>query len=477
MWTFLSYPLLRITGASPIIDLNLFHSGSRLLVNRELQRLIQDKVPGVTVNTVKSEALPQYLFASVTEEQLHALVRTDLNQARAASPDDASKVSARRLIFRVWPDFKLSASLNHTGATIKAEAARVSFAAGGQNITWALLNSGIRGDHPHFMRYDNLNVAPLEHQNMTDAGEALTDEFGHGTHVAGIIAGSWQPDENGTDSRKLYQKPFVALTAFKEKEDIEYRDLKLPQISGIAPRCKLVSYKVLDADGTGEVSNLLAAIAHIQEVNGSGKLLQIHGVTISIGYTFDPEWFACGQSPLCVEVDRLVRSGVVVVVAAGNTGYGTVSSKLLGTVPTTLALTINDPGNAQLAITVGATHREAPHQYGVSSFSSKGPTGDGRLKPDLVAPGERVLSCAAGQKRQRIASKGQDTDYLEDSGTSMAAPHVSGAAAAFLSAQREFIGRPEEVKRILMETATDLGRHHDFQGAGLVDVMRAIHSV
>ena len=119
-------------------------------------------------------------------------------------------------------------------------------------------------------------------------------------------------------------------------------------------------------------------------------------MNLSVGYDFEPEWFACGQSPLCVEVDRLVRSGVVVVVAAGNTGYGCEPERPRAAVAAGMALTINDPGNAELAITVGSTHRDMPHVYGVSYFSSKGPTGDGRMKPDLVAPGEKILSCAAG---------------------------------------------------------------------------------
>ena len=106
--------------------------------------------------------------------------------------------------------------------------------------------------------------------------------------------------------------------------------------------------------------------------------MRIHGVNLSVGYDFDPKWFACGQSPLCVEVDRLVRSGVVVVVAAGNTGYGTLSTMPSGSPRFGLGMTINDPGNAERAITVGATHRDTPHAYGVSYFSSKGPTGDGR---------------------------------------------------------------------------------------------------
>jgi subtilisin family serine protease len=128
-----------------------------------------------------------------------------------------------------------------------------------------------------------------------------------------------------------------------------------------------------------------------------------------------------------------------------------------------------------------------PHIYGVSYFSSKGPTGDGRLKPDLVAPGEKVLSCAAGKLRdaakneissaQEGANQDQRIDYVEDSGTSMAAPHVAGVIAAFLSVRREFIGQPEKVKQIFLSTATDLKRDRYFQGHGLIDLMRAIQSV
>ena len=117
--------------------------------------------------------------------------------------------------------------------------------------------------------------------------------------------------------------------------------------------------------------------------------------------------------------------------------------------------------------------------YVVSYFSSKGPTGDGRLKPDLVAPGERITSCAAG--RWLAPNGGQIQDglaaYIDDTGTSMAAPHVSGAIAAFLSIRREFIQRPEEVKRIFLESATPLGRERYFEGHGLLDLMRAIQSV
>ena len=142
-----------------------------------------------------------------------------------------------------------------------------------------------------------------------------------------------------------------------------------------------------------------------------------------------------------------------------------------------MALTINDPGNADLAITVGSTHRDMPHVYGVSYFSSKGPTGDGRLKPDLVAPGEKIISCATGHSEERRARRARECDYVETSGTSMAAPHVSGVIAAFLSIRGEFIGKAERVKEMFLSSATDLRRDRYFQGAGLVDLMRAIQSV
>jgi len=196
-------------------------------------------------------------------------------------------------------------------------------------------------------------------------------------------------------------------------------------------------------------------------------------VNISLGHPFDPEWFGCGQSPLCVEVDRLVRTGTIVVVAAGNGGYGTVESEYKGSMKAGIAQTIRDPGNSALAITVGSTHRDMPHAYGVSYFSAKGPTGDGRLKPDLVAPGEKIISCSTTTG----AASPDGVLYAERSGTSMAAPHVSGCAAALLSIRREFKNRPEKVKEIFLHTATDLGREQYFQGSGLIDLMRAIQSI
>lgn len=464
-----------------IVDLNMDHPDGRRGAREQVIRLLhtvlrtpKERRQGgewpARLDRTKSCLVDQYLFGDLTGDQILRLVRRDREEPHPA-------------IHRVWPDFPLEPHITESVRTVKCDAARISFSAQGEKITWAVMDSGIAGDHPHFAQHGNLSLdggedCPVEHKDFTGGSSPLTDEYGHGTHVAGIIGGQVPAAADRGDATR--GKTFRVATRLRQDGgEVEYQAREVPAICGMAPRTKLVSLKVLDADGQGRVSNLIAAIAYLQELNGYGRRLQVHGVNMSVGYTFDPEWFACGQSPLCVEVDRLVRSGVVVVVAAGNTGYGFVQVKGQRTLATAgLDLTINDPGNAQEAITVGATHRDSPHVYGVSYFSSKGPTGDGRLKPDLIAPGERIVSCAAGKPRSEAKEKaGEECDYREESGTSMAAPHVSGAIAAFLSVRREFIGRPTEVKRIFMDTATDLGRDRYFQGRGVVDLMRAIQSV
>ena len=508
----IALPLLKTlvaeaSGALPptahhvVIDLNFDYPGGRDRARARVGQLIAalegDGPP--MLDRAKTELSRQYVFATMPGLAIQQLVALD--NPKAVPLDDASARTRPRTkkkseeewkphaIYRVWPDFEISALLTKSVSTVKADAARTAFAAEGKDIVWAVVDSGIDARHPHFEAYRNLELGgSLGHFDFSEAGgtseSALTDLCGHGTHVAGIIAGRFPaPDAPGlkTARQRTAARPVRAITRhWNESGETATTIERFDAICGMAPRCKLVSMKVLDAGGNGRTSNIIAALEQIQQINDNGRRLLIHGVNLSVGYDFKPEWFACGQSPICVEVDRLVRAGVVVVVAAGNTGYGTQSTDARGAVAAGLPLSINDPGNAELAITVGATHREMPHLYGVSYFSSKGPTGDGRPKPDLVAPGEKIISCATGAQKSDAAdsaSQEQSYDYMEESGTSMAAPHVSGVVAAFLSARREFIGRPDAVKEIFLSTATDLKRDRYFQGHGLVDVMRAIQSV
>jgi hypothetical protein len=474
-----------------IIDLNLTHRNGRAAAREwvianidEAKRLAGVRDGGQGILWQKDQPASQYLFARLEARAISALVKLDIDTAKATAEKLAAatenealrkqiEAPALRAIYHIWPDFEISASIVKSIATVKCDAAHNAFSAHGAGITWAVMDSGINADHPHFIRHANVDKLSTLHKDFTvDDADPFNDENGHGTHVAGIIAGEYRVS---ADRPEL--KPALAISRQlkQDSEDVEIVETKLDAISGMAPRCKLVSLRVLDENGKGSVSNLIAAINHVQEINGFGRHIVIHGVNMSVGYNFEPEWFACGQSPLCTEVDRLVKSGVVVVVAAGNTGFGTLKSSS-GATTAGMALTINDPGNADLAITVGSTHRDKPHVYGVSYFSSKGPTGDGRLKPDLVAPGEKIISCATGHLMTDVA-KGQACDYVETSGTSMAAPHVSGAIAAFLSVRGEFIGNTQRIKDIFVGTCTDLRRDRYFQGAGVVDLMRAIQSV
>ncbi|WP_120500087.1 S8 family peptidase [Roseovarius sp. EL26] len=497
-----------------VIDLNFSFPGGLNVAKANVLKLLnldnieQNGELKEVVFKRKTRLTPQYIFARLTPETIRRLAAHFLSGGEEAKIAPSFK---EREVYMIWPDFEVERHVHRTVATIKADASRKSFSAEGEGVVWAVLDSGISGDHWHFKRHDNLDLdtleQPVRHMDFTqdwpdpltlpeedrdtaineEKDAALTDSFGHGTHVAGIIAGEYLADADaGWGGRgKAPQNNLTfkkdACVSFKRRTENnapDFSSFTVSHIPSMAPLAKLVSFKVLDDRGAGQVSNIIAALAQIQEINEYGRVLRIHGVNLSVGYSFDPKWFACGQSPLCVEVDRLVKSGVSVVVSAGNSGYGTKRTEMTKNFPSGMLMTINDPGNARLALTVGSTHRDRPHEYGPSYFSSKGPTGDGRYKPDVLAPGERIFSCATETlAQQRGKAKEHRHLYVDQTGTSMAAPHVSGAIAAFLSVRREFIGQPERVKEIFINTATDLGRDRYMQGAGLIDLMRAIQSI
>lgn len=522
-----------------MVELNVQHVEGLMGAARAFSALVAEVRPpgdGDEDRWRVTRISPEYFRCELTMSDWKRLVAADHRRAadKAKRGESGSRSEfAHRAIYRLWPDFPVRPHISHSVTTIKGDAALRSFASSGEGICWAVLDSGVDAGHPHFGPRNGRGQHALRHpsvralhrcfvdvdgkplpdpdEDLTDGQltddergrrierhqkAALQDPFGHGTHVAGIIAGRASA---GVTNVVLEQQERIVLGDEDENEprrrtvtEEKPFDAGREEYHGVAPDCRLISLRVLDKDGGGRSSDIVRALVYIRErLNDNPKVFRVHGVNLSVGYDFDAEMFACGQSPLCSEVNRLVKAGVVVVTAAGNTGYSTLPTSTR-VAKVGLANTINDPGNAELAITVGSTHRDSPHTFGVSYFSSKGPTADGRPKPDLVAPGERIRSCAAGSSRAKaldaVPREEGESDgprepakgtayYVENSGTSMAAPHVSGAIAAFLSVHREFIGRPEEVKQVFLDSATTLGRERYFQGHGLVDLMRAIQAV
>ena len=359
---------------------------------------------------------------------------------------------------RLWRDAGKRALLNQSRSVIQADAAQTAYQALGQRIGWAVLDTGIAAGHPHFHARGKNDVVVAQWDctvrgkarkllRADGAAFARLDRNGHGTHVAGIIAGQCKAPVPGAGGR----------------EKIGF--------SGIAPQAQLYGFKVLDDDGNGRDSWIIKAVQQIAQINDHAGELVIHGLNLSVGGYFDAESYGCGFTPLCNELRRLWRQGVVVVLAAGNEGMAWLVQNNGESYPANMDMTIGDPANLEDAIAVGSVHKGNPHSYGVSFFSSRGPTADGRHKPDVVAPGEKIISAHYGFK-----ASDPGTWMVEMSGTSMAAPHVSGLVAGFLSVRREFIGFPDRVKQIVLANCTDIGRDAYMQGKGIPNLVQMLAS-
>ncbi|MBD9541443.1 S8 family serine peptidase [Ensifer sp. ENS04] len=365
-------------------------------------------------------------------------------------------------ISHIWADAAKRALIHQSTHTVQANPANLGYGATGKGIGWAVLDTGIRGDHPHFQKYGNLGPQwdctldgePAKREPSSNEWKVL-DNHGHGTHVAATIAGT------------------LTVKSRKPRDDEEPDTIPSLQMSGMAPEAKLYGFKVLDDNGNGQDSYIIKALDQIANLNENSSSLIIHGVNLSLGGNFDPRVYGVGHTPLCQELRRLWRQGVIVCLAAGNEGWALVQEQN-GFMPTNRDLSIGDPANLEEAIAVGSVHKENPHTFGISYFSSRGPTADGRQKPDVVAPGERILSALHDWKDQKEAIL--EDLYVEMSGTSMATPHVSGICAAFLSVRREFIGYPDRVKEMLLGSCTDLRRDRYMQGAGLPNLIRMLSS-
>ena len=264
--------------------------------------------------------------------------------------------------------------------------------------------------------------------DFTQGGIAAppTDDYGHGTHVAGLIAGS-----GDLSSGKRYR--------------------------GVAPKARLIALKVLNHNGAGNTSDVISAI---EFVTANKDQLAVDVINLSLGH---PIYEPAATDPLVQAVEAAVRAGIVVVASGGNYGVSSVTG-LPGYAG------ILSPGNALSAITVGSVktfETNARADDRVASYSSRGPTWyDGRAKPDLVAPGHGLVAAAAKSSRLYIDNPAIriGDSYLRLSGTSMAAGVVSGTVALILEANRTAFPtaplKPNAVKGILQYTSLPVRDEH-----------------
>ncbi|HEU4595805.1 MAG TPA: S8 family serine peptidase [Pyrinomonadaceae bacterium] len=359
------------------------------------------------------------------------------------------------------------AFLGHVEATTGAETMRAQGGQGsldGAGIGVAVLDSGL------FREHDSMDNVKLE-RDFTGENTKL-DWYGHGTHVTGLLAN-------------------------KDNFDGNYL--------GIAPKVDIINLRVLDKHGVGRASWVLKALNWILEPTDPNKpageknyeKYRIRVVNLSLGA---PAIESYRNDPLCRAVRAIVDKGIVVVAAAGNNGKDNAGREVYGL--------IHSPGNEPSAITVGATNTFGTDARGddqIASFSSRGPTRgfwtdaegvrhyDNHIKPELVAPGNKLIAAEAVVRTKidgtdvilpnhLIESHPElravnNNDYkkrmMRLSGTSMATPIVSGAAALLLQANPKLT--PNMVKMILMYTAQPLAGYNMLQqGAGQLNIEGAM---
>jgi serine protease AprX len=288
--------------------------------------------------------------------------------------------------------------------------------AAGSGVVIAMLDTGVNPSHPAI---ENAKVTCLA---TNPKATSCRDGHGHGTHIAGII--------NGRDDDGHYY--------------------------GVAPAAELISVKISDDVGNVTEADLLRGLEWVHDHRATRK---IRVVTLSITSSVPSSYLV---SPLGAAVEKLWRAGIVVVVAAGNDGAA----------PNAMHYA---PANDPFVITVGALdHNDTPTTADdrLASFSSRGRTQEGHVKPEVVAPGRKIVAALAGPSStlgREFADRVTDGQYLRLSGTSMAAPMVAGVVALMLD--RNTALTPDQVKWLLMTTANRYPGQED--GAGVVDPTEA----
>jgi len=347
-------------------------------------------------------------------------------------------LAASNAVMRIAADRPTIGTNERTGPTVGATAVRQTYGYDGSGVGIAVIDSGVAASH------DDLAGASggqrvVQFVDFVNNQSSAYDDFGHGTHVSGIIAG------DGFDSGG--------------------------RRAGIAPGANVVALKVLDGSGRGCISDLIAAFDYVL---ANQALYSIRAVNVSIGAGVYESY---NTDLLTVSAKRLVQAGIVVVAAAGNNGTQDGAVQYGG---------ITAPGNAPWVLTVGAsTHNGTIDRSddAMATFSSRGPTAlDYAAKPDLVAPGvgiESLSSPGSTLYTTRGSALLPGTvdpgflPYLSLSGTSQATPVVTGTVALMLQANPSLT--PNAVKAILQYTAQIYPGYDALtEGAGFLNALGAV---
>ena len=359
------------------------------------------------------------------------------------------RIAERSEVVSVHFDRPIAGHNNRTSVSVGARAAQQQWGYDGAGVGVAVIDSGISGWHDDLSyQGTSTKVRVVDGQRVTGFVDFVNDRLqayddnGHGTHVAGIIAG------NGYDSYGAH--------------------------AGIAPAAHLVSLKVLDQHGGGVISDVIAAF---EWAITNRAVHNIRVINLSVGARISESY---ETDPLTLAAKHAVDAGIVVVAAAGNLGQKTVNNEKL-----TQYGSITAPGNAPWVLTVGAYSTEGTLSRWddkVAPYSSRGPAAlDFVAKPDLVAPGTGIVSLSDPASEFYLTKsayllKGSRSSpsrpYLSLSGTSMASPVVAGTVALMLQANPSL--KPNLVKAILQYTAQT--RHYDAlsQGAGFLNAQGAV---
>jgi serine protease AprX len=357
------------------------------------------------------------------------------------------KLAERSEVLSIHYDRPTSGEMNRVAVTVGARAAQLEFGYTGAGIGVAVIDSGITGWHDDLTYQGSSSVVKVQNGqrvaafvDFVNGRPGAYDDNGHGTHVAGIIAG------NGYDS--------------------------LGARAGIAPSAHLVGLKVLDDRGRGVISDVIAAldwaIANKTKYN-------IRVVNLSVGAAVTESYLT---DPLTLAAKRAVDAGIVVVTAAGNLGRNADGQTQYGA--------ITSPGNAPWVLTVGASSHEGTvyrMDDVIAKYSSRGPTAiDFHAKPDVVAPGTGLVSLADAattmySTKANFLMQGAFATpykpYLSLTGTSMASPVVAGTVALMLQANPTLT--PNMVKAIVQYTAQEYDGYDSLtQGAGFLNTRGAV---